>query len=149
MFGFAHFLKLEFGLREDVVFVVDGESSAEKDAASKSRQSVTEKQLNKLRALLADTNFGSRVTRSKWRLIEKLLQSTFFIKKEYKAVLSQVLSEVGLNVICAPFEADVYIGKQLDCAFVISRDSDLIFHTHVSLMYSSQVTPFIDIPAKD
>lgn len=125
-----------FGASGNVVAVLDGKRSVEKRLASSLRQKRLEAAMRNLREVLNEEDFTSRVSRAKWRHIEKLIQRTNTVTQETTVTLSEALKTLNVRVVIADYEADVYIAQQHDVHFVISRDSDLIFHRNVPVLYS-------------
>lgn len=100
---------------------MDGALSQEKAETHQKRAATLEKNTKKLRNLVEGL-IGSekkRFSRAVWRSVEK--------RTDQCSGLEPFRFPEQINQVNAPFEADVYIGRQPANVLAISNDSDLIY----------------------
>ena len=116
-----------------LVIVVDGKGSREKQATHSKRQASRDTSLAKFGRLLSELQqqySDKRVSKSKWKAIQKAKNHSFRLNSSDKARLIEALRSKGYAVVLADGEADVYIAQQNN-PLGISNDSDLLFHRNI------------------
>lgn len=132
--GFARVMKKIFQDLPNTVFVMDGARSLQKAATHEQRDSESDRSLAQFRRRVEDLDPENRVSSTKWKELTKAAAKSYRISEIEKRQIAAALLQEGLNVIQAPFEADVEIARAQGGFVVISMDSDLLFHRQVKLV---------------
>jgi len=97
------------------------------------------KELKKLAAEITKADGKARLSKSAWKRMRNSLRRTYRISAFQKQSLVSFLESLGLNVVVADGEADVWIARQTDSFSVLSSDSDTLFHTNVQTWFIPKI----------
>ena len=136
----GRFLTRTFGELECVVvYVLDGGYTLAKHATHKARCETRERDLEKWTTMIKENKEMKRISKAKWKKMEKLKKRCSRLTDEVKEELQFCLqTEHELEVVIAPGEADVYIAQHGPNITAVSNDSDFLFHK-VNTVYAPQV----------
>jgi hypothetical protein len=128
-----------FFKRDNIVVVLDGKWSRQKAFAHSRRQITANSNIEKHKLIIKALKKRKRITNYNRREYKKSIISVYRLKDRDKNELINGLREkgmyftyLGVRVVMAAFEADVFIASQSN-AIAVSSDSDYLFHRNVAV----------------
>jgi len=117
---------------KNLIVVVDGSRSKEKMDTTLKRLSSIQSNLSKFNDHLEKAKSLEKLSKNHWKRLEKYRLASYQISKVDLDYIVNGLIMAGVTVEKVPFEADVWIAKQIK-SVVISKDGDYYCHKNVEV----------------
>lgn len=113
----------------NVVVVMDGARSIQKQDTHARRGKIQDKNIQKLEKFCDLFRKVPMPMKRHYKAVQRAKVAAFNVRPMYAEIGSR-LERAGITVVRAPYEADNYIARIAD-SYVISKDSDFYFHRNV------------------